>query len=388
MYFKIEISFTKIGMNSPAKTASGTPCKRCKTKGEKCFQHGGTPKSRTSPKKTPSPRGRSFPSSPKKSPTKYELLTQEDWEREKYKNELMEKVMKIKRSPSPRKSPRRSPKSSPKKLRSPRGKPEPTDEYETDIIDFLKMRERKFPISPDYIKEKTMPGYENKRSIMADWLIEVAEEYRQTNKTLHLAVTLMDRYMTRVQVQVKDFQLVSCACILISSKYEEVPQKRVSVDDMQYISGGLYDRKAIIDMESRILGVLQYDITHPTCIDFAEFYQDALGLEPKHKAMSNYVMDASMIDVNSYSHLPSLVAAASIYYSNLALRRSDGGKTSPKSAWTTKMERITGYTIQEVRAVVPDILKWLNPKSKYQAVFLKYSRSANHQVASISLVDI
>ena len=60
------------------------------------------------------------------------------------------------------------------------------------------------------------------RSILIDWLVEVAEEYRLVPDTLYLAVNYIDRFLAHVPVNRSKLQLVGVTCMLIASKYEEI----------------------------------------------------------------------------------------------------------------------------------------------------------------------
>lgn len=359
-------------MNSPAKTLSGTPCKRCLKKGAKCAQHGGSVSPKTSStRKVRTPLKKH---SPKKA--QYETMTEEEWERMKFERQLGEKLVKI-ASPAAKQASPRGGRASPKMLRSPKAgrAAQPTDEYEADIIEFLKVKEQKYRIPPNYTP------LERERNITVDWLISVADEYHVSIKTLHLGVALFDLVMFRSPIKLSLFQLYACACMLIAGKYEE--RFAPAVEDYVYISDNTFTRQALINAESAVLGILQFDVTIPTCIDFAEFYHDALDLDEKHKAVSNYVMDASMITTSSFSYSPSLIAAASVFYANLAL-----SPDAPGAAWTAKMTRVTGYTYQEVRDLLPSILRWLNPDPKLKELGIKYGRSKNFKVAELPLVRI
>ncbi len=46
------------------------------------------------------------------------------------------------------------------------------------------------------------------RAILIDWLVEVASEYKCQQQTLHLAVSLLDRYLCRVPIKRSKLQLV------------------------------------------------------------------------------------------------------------------------------------------------------------------------------------
>ena len=57
----------------------------------------------------------------------------------------------------------------------------------------------------------------NMRSILVDWLIEVAEEYRLHNETAHLAVNYLDRFLSQMAVLRGKLQLVGTAAMFLAS---------------------------------------------------------------------------------------------------------------------------------------------------------------------------
>ena len=81
------------------------------------------------------------------------------------------------------------------------------------------------------------------RSILIDWLVEVAEEYKLIPDTLFLAVTLIDRFLSTYACDRVMLQLVGVTCMLIAAKYEEIyaPQ----VDDFCYITDNSYQHNQV-----------------------------------------------------------------------------------------------------------------------------------------------
>jgi hypothetical protein len=59
------------------------------------------------------------------------------------------------------------------------------------------------------------------RAILVDWLVEVVNKYRQQPETLHLAVSIMDRYLMKRMVARTRLQLVGVTALLIASKFEQ-----------------------------------------------------------------------------------------------------------------------------------------------------------------------
>ena len=55
------------------------------------------------------------------------------------------------------------------------------------------------------------------RSILVDWLVEVAEEYRLQTETLYLAVSYIDRFLSYMSVVRAKLQLVGTAAMFIAA---------------------------------------------------------------------------------------------------------------------------------------------------------------------------
>ena len=54
------------------------------------------------------------------------------------------------------------------------------------------------------------------RTILIDWLVEVGEEYKLHDETLHLAVNYIDRFLSQMSVLRGKLQLVGTACMFIA----------------------------------------------------------------------------------------------------------------------------------------------------------------------------
>ena len=55
------------------------------------------------------------------------------------------------------------------------------------------------------------------RSILVDWLVEVAEEYELHRETIYLAVNYIDRFLTEMSVLRGKLQLVGAASMFLAA---------------------------------------------------------------------------------------------------------------------------------------------------------------------------
>ena len=94
-------------------------------------------------------------------------------------------------------------------------------EYEEDILKHLKEAAKRYRPRIEYM-EKQPDINNNMRSILVDWLIEVSEEFSLDNRTLHLAVAYIDRFLSIMSVQRSKLQLVGTTSLFIAAKFEEI----------------------------------------------------------------------------------------------------------------------------------------------------------------------
>ncbi|MCI03119.1 cyclin-B3-1-like [Trifolium medium] len=84
------------------------------------------------------------------------------------------------------------------------------------------------------------------RGVLVNWLIEVHFKYDLMPETLYLTVTLLDQYLSQVNIKTSDMQLVGLTALLLASKYEDFWHPRVK--DLISISAESYTRDQMLGM--------------------------------------------------------------------------------------------------------------------------------------------
>ncbi|PKU27128.1 hypothetical protein llap_22568 [Limosa lapponica baueri] len=88
---------------------------------------------------------------------------------------------------------------------------------------------------------KKQPDITNSmRAILVDWLVEVGEEYKLQNETLHLAVNYIDRFLSSMSVLRGKLQLVGTAAMLLASKFEEIYPPEVADSNDQPVPHSVF----------------------------------------------------------------------------------------------------------------------------------------------------
>lgn len=97
---------------------------------------------------------------------------------------------------------------------------------------------------------------ENMRRILVDWLLRVHYNFKLSAETFFLAVSITDRYLSKVQAHKLNLQLIGVTALLIASKYEDI--YAIEIKSIVLICNKTYKREEILDMELSILITLDF----------------------------------------------------------------------------------------------------------------------------------
>ena len=152
---------------------------------------------------------------------------------------------------------------------------------------------------------------EQMRGILIDWLVTIQYKFNFSPETLFLTVNLLDRYLEKALISRKELQLVGICAMFIACKYEEtiIPE----IKDLVYISANAYTKNDIIDMELKILKMLNFNITIASSLKFLERYSKLLNFKQNEYYLARYFIELSLIDYQFLKYKPSIIAASAIY---------------------------------------------------------------------------
>jgi len=219
-------------------------------------------------------------------------------------------------------------------------------EYAQEIDAHLREAELRTRPKPYYMR-KQQDLDARMRSILVDWLMEVALEYKMVDETVYLAVNFMDRFLSQMAVLRGKLQLVGTAAMLISSKFEEIYAPEVS--EFVYITDDTYTRQQVLKMESLMIKTLGFDFCAVTPLDYLNRFIRALQTtDPQVTKLARFLSDIALIDYRMVQYAPSLIATAVCVYSNYILH----GK-----GWDDSIEHYSGYTWAQVLPCLRDLQK-------------------------------
>jgi len=152
---------------------------------------------------------------------------------------------------------------------------------------------------------------EQMRAILINWLVDVHLKFRYRTKTLFLAISIIDRFLTKQSISRAKFQLLGVTALIIASKHEEINTPPIIHFVLE--TDNAFTKEEICEMERNILRILDYEILSPTQHQFYEIICLILGLTKKEINFGRYLMESFMIDFKSTLYLPSLIACSTMY---------------------------------------------------------------------------
>ncbi|KAL0101613.1 hypothetical protein PUN28_019031 [Cardiocondyla obscurior] len=238
--------------------------------------------------------------------------------------------------------------------------------YAMDIFNYLKERERLFPVG-DYMNRQVCLS-QWMRALLVDWMVEVQESFELNHETLYLAVKLVDLYLTKVTVGKETLQLLGAASLFIASKFDErVPPM---IEDFLYICDGAYSQRELIKMEINVLKVVKFDLGIPLSYRFLRRYARCTKVSMATLTLARYILEHSLMDYTMIRFSDSKMAAAALL---LALLMKDLG------GWNPTLEYYSGYKLDDIRDICNLLNQSLHKKHKetLKTVHNKYSHKVD-----------
>uniref|UniRef100_K7KT22 B-like cyclin n=1 Tax=Glycine max TaxID=3847 RepID=K7KT22_SOYBN len=168
----------------------------------------------------------------------------------------------------------------------------------------------------DYMDKVQKQVTTTMRTILVDWLVEVAEEYKLLSDTLHLSVSYIDRFLSVNPVSKSRLQLLGVSSMLIAAKYEEVDPPRV--DPFCNITDNTYHKAEVVKMEADMLTTLKFEMGNPTVNTFLRRFANVASENQKTPNLQieflvGYLAELSLLDYDCLRFSPSIMAASVIF---------------------------------------------------------------------------
>lgn len=252
-------------------------------------------------------------------------------------------------------------------------------DYVNDIYKYLNSLEDTYAIRENFLDGHQQINHKM-RTILIDWINEVHYQFKLEIDTYHMTVSIIDRYLQLVpETQKKELQLVGVTAMFIASKYEELFPPEIG--DFAYITDDTYKKKQILDMEKKIVKVLDFHLGKPLPTHFLRRYSKAAKAADKNHLVAKYIIELASVDYGTAHYKPSEVSAAALYISLCLLPLANNPESK---TWSKTLEHYTHYTVERLSPVIQRLAKLVKnaPNIKVQAVYSKYQSSKFERIST------
>lgn len=185
-------------------------------------------------------------------------------------------------------------------------------EYQHDIRSYLHKLEKQPGLRPDPDYMELQRDIDSKkRTILINWLVEVADDFQLQTETLFMSITIIDRFLSKMFIPTDRLQLLGVSAMFTASKYEEIypPTLNQFID----ITAETCSGQEIVQMEQEILKTLDFQLSLPTISYFLKhlFAFNKFSKEVYH--LADYLCYLSLLNDKPFLHYyPSEIALAAV----------------------------------------------------------------------------
>lgn len=252
-------------------------------------------------------------------------------------------------------------------------------EYVNDIYKYLNELEETFKIDENFMKNQ-VEVTPRMRSILLNWITEVAFQFRLLPETYQITVGIIDRYLQIVPNTIRgQLQLVGATALFIATKYEELYSS--DINDFIVMTDNSYSKEEMIEMEKKIMRTLDFQLSRPIPIQFLRRYSKAIGADESEHFLAKYILELMTLEYHLAHYKPSEIAASAIYLSVQLLNTKNHFKKD--DIWTATMEHYSGYSSKYLDPIVSKIAYVLKnaPKAKNKSIYVKHKDKKHREIS-------
>ena len=253
---------------------------------------------------------------------------------------------------------------------------DPQDAYDFDleVYNTMKNEEMDEIADPNLFKLQTTITPKI-RNIVIDWIVDVLGKLEFHTDTLYLTVNIIDRFLSKVDLDKCKFQMYACAAVLIAGKnLELIPP---SLRDLVKLADRSFTTTQLSEAEAHIMNALDFKINPFMPSMFMKRYLRIMKPDFQLSMISHYILETTLLDPKFIGERPSKVAAATVCLA-ATIYRGEG-------QWTKVNEANTGYSVSDLADTVQSLLDCVNTTvaSRYTAIRRKYSGKEMNNVSRI-----
>ncbi|KAJ3698022.1 hypothetical protein LUZ61_001727 [Rhynchospora tenuis] len=212
------------------------------------------------------------------------------------------------------------------------------------------------------------------RASLVNLIVEVHQKLRLSPETLHLTVSIFDRFISKETVPMEEAKLVGTCALLIASTYE-VFDPLLELYDLTDIWMPRYSMSDIRRMKERILKRLELSLNVRTTHTYLLRYINVERTDKETERMIYFFSELALTQHSLIKMCPSLIAASCVHAARCTLKKYP--------VWTEALQCCTKYSQLQLLECTEILVESHSqaPKSILNAVYRKYSLDKFKKVA-------
>uniref|UniRef100_A0A182NYK0 Cyclin-like domain-containing protein n=1 Tax=Anopheles dirus TaxID=7168 RepID=A0A182NYK0_9DIPT len=243
-------------------------------------------------------------------------------------------------------------------------------DYDDDILETLQERE------VNSMKLKFIAPQLQHRPTLVKLIYDVCEKQSYHRTTIHLAIYLLDIFMSGHAISESQLKLVALTCLYVACKVEENDSIVPTPSKLNSFVRNAYNPSDFICLEVRMLQFFDWHLTIPTAATFLDLFDlhsfdrdeyDRIASDPatvptvfagyvqRINRTSGMILEASLRCFKLCRIRPSLLAAGCV-----AAGRS---LTQNVPVWSDRLTSVTGYTYRQLHFLCQQLIFEVMPHS-------------------------
>ncbi|EGR29502.1 n-terminal domain protein [Ichthyophthirius multifiliis] len=244
--------------------------------------------------------------------------------------------------------------------------PQQVLEYRSEIIQNLYKKETEIIIFNSYFSFQ-YDITDCMRTILIDWLVLVNFKFNLLPETLYLTVHIIDKYLSRKQIQRQKLQLLGISALFIACKYEEIYPP--SLQDICNSIKGIFYKGQILQMEGDIIQSLNFEITFPSIFRFCEYFCCFFNFQDQEKFLAFYFCELALLEIAFQQFRGSVVGFSACFLSLKILKNeclwNFSGNMEIHEELNEDRVRCCVKQIVQLERKIEDNFQYQNIKKKY-----------------------
>ena len=273
--------------------------------------------------------------------------------------------------------------------------PQQGKEYVPDIIESLLIEEnyylnKKHYIDPYYLENENSELTPEMRTVAVDWLVLIHHKiFKFQENTLFLTIQIFDRYLSKVDLNTEKTELLLLTSFMLASKHNEIDY--VNMQETLQLAQNKFTKEQVIEMESDILGQINFEILSPTMCEYFKLFASFLNLSETKINHGFYVLNIVLVDFHMLEYPNFMLALAVV---KLITKRNNRKliKLIKNILERNKLDKFLEYLDEENYEEIFDICSKIKLlyntflETKYKNIQEKFAESKYNCVSSFTSI--